>query len=385
LIAQRGWTVYRVYSDWLSGTKEARPGLNALMAGAHRDAFDLVVVWRFDRFARSVKQLVLALDEFNSLGIDFISHQEALDTSTPMGRAMFTIIAAMAELERDVIREPTTAGLEYARQHGTKSGKPIGRPRAVFRRDQVLQLHGEGLSGREIARMLGLGGDTRGPSVIPSLLAAGVGSLDRGNLLIGDRNGRTAMPLFAHEIEFSRGRVATQTWLLQRRIKHFVSAVLNRSAGRGDLQSKKFPAVRVRKGCPIMLYHRFRRDQLQNCARGIFLVGHAVLEDPNGFLELFGIGVLNPRVSHFRHVEHAAKVLIGYHHGIGPKGYGRMFTSGQLNKHWGLRQGAGQTRTFMSSSNGCKHPIAVAPRIGNRNWKGEWSRWSGSCSKHWQK
>jgi DNA invertase Pin-like site-specific DNA recombinase len=130
------------------------------MANARRGASDVVVVWRFDRFARSVKQLVLALEEFRSLGIDFISHQEALDTSTPMGRAMFTIIAAMAELERDVIRERTTAGFEYARQHGTKSGKPIGRPRAVFRRDQVLQLRGEGLSWREIARRLGIGEGT---------------------------------------------------------------------------------------------------------------------------------------------------------------------------------------------------------------------------------
>jgi DNA invertase Pin-like site-specific DNA recombinase len=160
LIAQRGWSLYRVYSDRLSGAKEVRPGLNALMTDARRGTFDVVVVWRFDRFARSVKQLVLALEEFRSLGIDFISHQEALDTSTPMGRAMFTIIAAMAELERDVIRERTAVGLEYARQHGTKSGKPIGRPRAVFRHDQVLQLHDEGLSGREIARRLGVGEGT---------------------------------------------------------------------------------------------------------------------------------------------------------------------------------------------------------------------------------
>ena len=86
-------------SDRLSGAKEVRPGLNALMTDARRGAFDVVVVWRFDRFARNVKQLVLALEEFHALGIDFISHQEALDTSTPMGRAMFTIIAAMAELE----------------------------------------------------------------------------------------------------------------------------------------------------------------------------------------------------------------------------------------------------------------------------------------------
>jgi DNA invertase Pin-like site-specific DNA recombinase len=130
------------------------------MADARRGVFEVVVVWRFDRFARSVKQLVLALEEFRSLGIDFVSHQEALDTSTAMGRAMFTIIAAMAELEREVIRERTAAGLEHARQHGTRSGKPIGRPRAVFRQDRVLQLHGEGLSGREIARRLGVGEGT---------------------------------------------------------------------------------------------------------------------------------------------------------------------------------------------------------------------------------
>ena len=130
------------------------------MADARRGVFEVVVVWRFDRFARSVKQLVLALEEFRSLGIDFVSHQEALDTSTAMGRAMFTIIAAMAELEREVIRERTAAGLEYARRHGTKSGKPIGRPKVVFPRDEVLQLHREGLSGREIARRLDVGEGT---------------------------------------------------------------------------------------------------------------------------------------------------------------------------------------------------------------------------------
>src|SRR5216684_2589711 len=123
LAAQRGWEMYRIYSDRAGGSKERRPGLDALMVDARRGAFNVVVVWRFDRFARSVKQLVLALDEFRSLGIDFISHQEALDTSIPMGRAMFTIIAAMAELERSVIRERVIAGLDYAREHGTKSGR----------------------------------------------------------------------------------------------------------------------------------------------------------------------------------------------------------------------------------------------------------------------
>jgi DNA invertase Pin-like site-specific DNA recombinase len=126
------------------------------MADARRGAFDVVLVFRFDRFARSVKQLVLALEEFRSLGIDFISHQEALDTSTPMGRAMFTIIAATAELERSVIRERVVAGMEYARTRGTKSGKPIGRPRAIFRRDHAQALRAHGSSWRQIARQLGV-------------------------------------------------------------------------------------------------------------------------------------------------------------------------------------------------------------------------------------
>jgi Resolvase, N terminal domain len=108
LAEQRGWTVVKVYSDRMSGSKADRPGLKALMQDARRGAFDVVLVWRFDRFARSIEQLVLALAEFRSLGIDFVSCQEALDTSTPMGKAMFTIVGAMAELERNVIRERTS-------------------------------------------------------------------------------------------------------------------------------------------------------------------------------------------------------------------------------------------------------------------------------------
>ena len=157
LIRQRGWELVKVYQDRASGAKESRPGLDSLMADARRGTFDAVVVWRFDRFARSVRQLVLALEEFRSLGIEFVSHQEALDTSTPMGRAMFTIIAAMAELERNIIRERVVAGLDYARKHGTKSGKAVGRPKAVFRRDAVPTLRDQGLSIRQIARKLGVG------------------------------------------------------------------------------------------------------------------------------------------------------------------------------------------------------------------------------------
>jgi DNA invertase Pin-like site-specific DNA recombinase len=127
LVAQRDWTLHRVYSD---RAKEHRAGLDELLADARRGLFQVVVVWRFDRFARSVKQLVLALEEFRTLGIDFISHQEAVDSSTPLGKAMFTIIAAMAELERSIIKERVAAGLEHARCNGTRSGLPVGRPKA---------------------------------------------------------------------------------------------------------------------------------------------------------------------------------------------------------------------------------------------------------------
>ena len=157
LVQQRGWTLYHVYCDRASGAKADRPGLSALMRDARRGQFDVVLVWRFDRFARSIEQLVLSLAEFKALGIDFVSCQESLDTSTPMGKAMFTIIGAMAELERNVIRERVISGLEYAKSHGTKSGRAIGRPTAVFLRDDVVRLRADGLPWREVARRVGAG------------------------------------------------------------------------------------------------------------------------------------------------------------------------------------------------------------------------------------
>ncbi|HEY1261921.1 MAG TPA: recombinase family protein [Terriglobales bacterium] len=117
-------------------------------------AFEFVLVWRFDRFARSVTQLVLALEESRSLNIGFISHQEALDTSSPMGEAMFAIIAAMAQLERRVIQDRILAGLEHARVRGTKSGAPIGRPKVVFDRARLVVLRNAGASWRMIAGAL---------------------------------------------------------------------------------------------------------------------------------------------------------------------------------------------------------------------------------------
>jgi len=149
-VAQRGFEIFKEYIDvGQSGAKEQRPQLNELMDAARKRLFDVVLVYRFDRFARSSKMLALALNEFQSLGIDFISYSENIDTSSPMGKAMFTIISAMAELERSIIAERVTAGIANAR----KKGKILGRP--VTRDDSaILKLREEGHSIRKIASLL---------------------------------------------------------------------------------------------------------------------------------------------------------------------------------------------------------------------------------------
>jgi len=110
-------------------------------------------VWRFDRFARSTKHLLLALEEFRSLGVQFISYQENIDTSSPLGQALFIIVSAVAQLERDLIRERVNAGLRNARA----CGKQLGRPRRVVNHDEVRRLRSEGASLRQIAEKLGVG------------------------------------------------------------------------------------------------------------------------------------------------------------------------------------------------------------------------------------
>lgn len=122
---RRGWTVVDEYVDvGISGTKEKRPELDRLMSDAHSRRFDVIVVWKFDRFARSVSHLLRALETFQSLGIEFVSLSEQLDTSTPTGKMVFTILGAVAELERSLIVERVRAGMRNARA----KGKCIGRP-----------------------------------------------------------------------------------------------------------------------------------------------------------------------------------------------------------------------------------------------------------------
>lgn len=157
LIENREWELASVYTDRASGAKEEREGLAEMMAAARRREFDVLVVYRLDRLARSLKQLILTLDELKQLGIAFISLKENLDTGCPAGKMMFAVIGAMAEFERDLIRERVIAGVEHARIHGTKSGRPHGRPLRIFDRARAAELRRAGASLGSIARQFGVG------------------------------------------------------------------------------------------------------------------------------------------------------------------------------------------------------------------------------------
>jgi len=149
--ASRGWTISAEYVEHISSAKERRPELEKLLTDSRKRRFDAVVVYRYDRFARSLRQLVNALDEFRALGIDFVSLHEGVDTSTPNGRLVFGIFASIAEFERELIRDRVRSGLAHARARGVKLGRP-GRPLDA---SLVLALHSAGASIRQIAAQLG--------------------------------------------------------------------------------------------------------------------------------------------------------------------------------------------------------------------------------------
>ena len=150
----RGWQLADQYVDaGVSGAKDSRPELNRLMADAKRRKFDIVLVWKLDRFGRSLRHLVNALAEFESLGIAFVSLSDNLDLSTPSGRLMFQIIGAMAEFERALIQERVRAGIRNARA----KGKSIGRPAKRLDVALVAELRAQGASWRTISNQLGVG------------------------------------------------------------------------------------------------------------------------------------------------------------------------------------------------------------------------------------
>ncbi len=158
---RRGWQVVQTYFDAVSGGKDKRPALDRLMADARRRKLDVVVVWKFDRFARSTSHLLRALEEFSALGIDFVSVTEAIDTSTPAGKMVFTILGAVAELERSIIRERVVAGQRAAKRRGVK----FGRPSVAVDAASVRILRERGLSWRAISAEIGVAKDTLRRSV----------------------------------------------------------------------------------------------------------------------------------------------------------------------------------------------------------------------------
>src|SRR6476660_9703946 len=150
----RGWKVSSEYVDvGISGSKDSRPELNRLMADAHKRRFDVVCVWKFDRFARSVSHLLRALETFKALGIEFCSFSEQMDTSTPAGKMVFTVLGAVAELERSLIVERVKAGLRNARA----KGKRLGRPKRVVDARRIATLRAQGVGWKRIAAEMGIG------------------------------------------------------------------------------------------------------------------------------------------------------------------------------------------------------------------------------------
>ncbi len=147
MAAQRGYEIVREYTDKISGTRAKRPGLDQLMHDARHGHFDVLLVWAFDRLARSVKHFLEVLDELTHLNIEFISFRENVDTSGPLGRAMIVIIGAIAELERNLIIERVRSGMRRAKLEGRR----LGRPPLNIDRSAVLRERAQGRSLSQIA------------------------------------------------------------------------------------------------------------------------------------------------------------------------------------------------------------------------------------------
>ena len=151
--ASRGWVIAQEYQDiGVSGSKKSRPGLDKLMQDARKRKFDVVLVFRFDRFSRSVTHLLNSLEEFRQVGVDFVSFSENIDTTSALGQMVFTVVSAVAQLERSIIVERVNAGIRRARSQG----KHLGRPRSNINTAEVLRLKAEGLSHRCIGKQLGI-------------------------------------------------------------------------------------------------------------------------------------------------------------------------------------------------------------------------------------
>lgn len=153
-VKRRGWNLYKEFIDQgYSGSDTKRPAFQEMMNEAKKRKFDVLLVWKLDRLSRSMKDLVMVLNELGGLGIDFVSYDNNLDTSTPTGKLVFHVIGAVAEFEKDIIKERVRAGLENAKRKGKKLGRP-GVDDSVIEEAKVLR--GQGKSFRTIGKQLGI-------------------------------------------------------------------------------------------------------------------------------------------------------------------------------------------------------------------------------------
>ncbi len=156
LAKRRDWETEMFIDAGYSGAKDTRPELDRMMQLVRRGKCDAVLVYRFDRFARSTRHLVNALDEFRALGVQFISVHESIDTTTPVGRMAFQIFAAIAEFERELIRERVRSGMAHAKANG----KHVGRPPLGLDAEEIALLRAQGLTWSAIAEQVGAGEST---------------------------------------------------------------------------------------------------------------------------------------------------------------------------------------------------------------------------------
>ena len=155
---RRGWEIYKEYVDTgVSGMKEHRPALDRMLADAKQRRFDVIIVWKLDRFSRSLRHLINSLADLEALGVAFVSLKDNLDLSTPSGRLMFQIIGAMAEFERNLIRERVISGIANAKAKGKHCGRPVTVQTTPA---EVRGFRVEGLSFRAIGTRLGISART---------------------------------------------------------------------------------------------------------------------------------------------------------------------------------------------------------------------------------
>jgi len=157
-VEKRSWKLFREYIDTgFTGSNMKRPAFNEMITDAKRRSFDVLLVYKLDRLSRSLKDLIATLDDLQSLGIDFVSYDNGLDTTTPTGRLLFHVVGAVAEFEKEIIRERVIAGLHNARSKGKRLGRP---PVPDFRINEAKEMRNQGLSFRKIGKVLGVNEST---------------------------------------------------------------------------------------------------------------------------------------------------------------------------------------------------------------------------------